>query len=251
MKVAIVCGSPSSEFLAPFENEDWEIWVLGNRYDRHKDHRVTRIFEIHDDLTEHENPNQYAKWLVAQNIPMVVGEGFPIKAQHVKVFPFDEAEALDKEGITLASSTAYMMAMAIMDGATDISVYGVDMAVDDVEYRWQRPCMWGWVKLARGMGINVTLPKESALFNFEYVEGRNCGGKPDFAKPPFTEKAFRDMVDVHTTKIGEYSDQIARLQQLIQTHDGCRQVYERMAKVARGVESGIENLTLTGTVTIK
>jgi len=95
MKIAIVCGSPSSEFLAPFEDEDWEIWVLGNRYDKHEHHRVTRIFEIHDDLSEHEHPDLYAQWLRDKNIPLIVGEKFPEKGKHVKVFPYDEVMALD------------------------------------------------------------------------------------------------------------------------------------------------------------
>ena len=78
MKVAIVCGAPSSEFLAPYDDESWEIWVLGNRLDRHLDKRVTRVFEIHDDLSEHDDPTAYKQWLVDKKLPLVVGEAFAL-----------------------------------------------------------------------------------------------------------------------------------------------------------------------------
>ena len=35
MKVCIVGGCPNSEYLAPFSDAEWEIWALGNQYDRH------------------------------------------------------------------------------------------------------------------------------------------------------------------------------------------------------------------------
>jgi len=150
------------------------------------------------------------------------------------------------------------MAMAILEGATEIGVYGVDMAVTDHEYFWQRPCMWGWVRFARGRGIKVTIPKESALCKMDYQEGRDwqggktvTGSNPAFAKPPFTQAAFNEMADIHIKKIVEYNNQIAGLEQLINTHAGCQQAYERLTKVARAVESGVDNLTLSGTVTIK
>ena len=59
MKVCIIGGAPSSEFLAPTDS-DYEIWVHGNQLDKHLDHRVDRIFEIHDDLSEQQAG--YPKW---------------------------------------------------------------------------------------------------------------------------------------------------------------------------------------------
>ena len=146
-KLAIVCGSPSSEMDAPFDDETYDIWVLGNRYDRYEDKRVTCIFEIHDDLSEHNAG--YVKWLVDTKIPLVVGKKFPWAGGNVNVFPFDEAEKLLGQTY-LTSSPAYMMAKAILDGYRHIEIYGVDMAVHDHEYFWQRPCMEGWVGFAKG-----------------------------------------------------------------------------------------------------
>jgi hypothetical protein len=248
-KIAIVCGSPSSEFLAPFDNKEWDIWVLGNRLNKFKDKRVTRIFEIHDDILK-EGGLKYAKWLVSQNIPMVVGEKFPVTAKHVKVFPFDKAEKLIGHTY-LTSSSAYMMAMAILDGATHIGVYGVDMAVDDHEYFWQRPCMDGWIHFARGRGIEVIIPEVSNVGKCDYVEGRGRGGKPDFSKAPYTQEEFLKMAQIHANKIDVLQAQIVQLQADIHTHGGAQQVYERLAKVARATEAGIKLDSLTNSFSTK
>ncbi len=222
-KIAIVCGSPSSEFLAPFEAEDWEIWVLGNRLDRFKGKRVTRIFEIHDDISN-EGGLKYAEWLVAQGLPLVVGEKFPLTGSNIEQFPFDRAEELIGHTY-LTSSSAYMMAAAILFGATHIGVYGVDMAVDDHEYFWQRPCMDGWIHFARGRGIEVTIP---AISN-----------------APFTQDGFQQMADKHGVIITKLRNEIRECELAIEGHSGAQQAYERLAKVARATEAGIiiQNLT--------
>lgn len=249
-KLAIVCGSPSSEFLAPFSDESFDIWVLGNRINRFDGKRVTRIFEIHDDLSEHGDATKYAEYLASKNVPMVVGAGFPIKADHIKVFDFESASRLIGQTY-LTSSPAYMMAQAIMDGYDEIGIYGVDLAVDDHEYFWQRPCMEYWIGYAKGLGIKVVIPEVSAIGKASYIEGAGCGGKPKFAKPPFTEMAFKQLEDMHQKKIDEYFDKIRNLEKMIQTHDGLRQAYARMAKVARAVEAGVDNIDLLNTVSLK
>ena len=248
-KIAIVCGSPSSEFLAPFEDESWEIWVLGNRLDRFKGKRVTRIFEIHDDI-EKEGGDKYAKWLVAQKTPLVVGEKFPITGDNIKQFPFDKAEKLIGHTY-LTSSSAYMMAMAILDGATHIGVYGVDMAVDDHEYFWQRPCMDGWIHFARGRGIEVTIPNVSNVGKCDYVEGRGKGGKPDFSKAPFTQDNFQIMADKHGSIITTLREEIRERELAIEGHSGAQQAYERLSKIARATEAGIAIQNLTDSFAIK
>ena len=90
-KLAIVCGSPASEMLAPFDDKNYEVWVLGNRSENYP--RYDLIFEIHDEVEEGHDP-RYPQWLVDKNIPLIVGKSFSIKADHVTVFPFDESEEL-------------------------------------------------------------------------------------------------------------------------------------------------------------
>lgn len=249
-RLAIVCGAPASEMLAPFDDEEnYEVWVLGNRHNRYP--RYDRVFEIHDDLTEHGDPNGYADLLVSLGVPLVVGSGFPVQDDPmVEVFPFEEARAI--MGRTyLTSSTAYMVAYAIIHGYPHIRLYGVDMAVDDHEYFWQRACLEAWIGLAKGRGIDIDTHETSPVLRSDYVEGVGCGGKPDFSLPPFTQDQFQQMAAIHARSIRECSQQIEALQGKIQAHGGAQQAYERLAKVARAVEMGQKIQTITEQATVK
>lgn len=247
MRIAVVGGCPETEHLAPYNDERWEIWVLGNQYDRHENRRVTRIFEIHDNLSGHDE--RYPQWLVDKKIPTVVGKHFPITAEHVSVYPEDEANEL-MGGEYLSSSPAYMVAMAILEGAEEIAIYGIEMAVNDHEYFKQRPEMYAWIAYAKAKGIKITIPGESSLFKGGYVEGRDWGGKIDMEKPPFTEVQFAEMAQVHQNKVNEYEVQKSKIVDLIHSHDGARQAYERLSRVARATESGIEVGSLSDTVIV-
>lgn len=250
MKVAIVGGCPSTQDNAPYDDPEWEIWVHGNQYDRHADRRVSRIFEIHDDLSEHGYPLEYATPLVETQISMVVGEKFPLTADNVDVFSFQAANAL-MGGEHLTSTPAYMMAQAILDGATDIAIYGVDMAVDDHEYFYQRPAMYAWIAFAKARGINVTIAEGSSLFNDIHVEGRDSGGKPEYEQPPFTEKEFSAMAQLHADKMVELKQQQDALGVYISTHDGAKQTYKKLAQVARGTEAGQKLVSLSDVTSVR
>lgn len=252
MKVAIVCGSPSSEFLAPFDDNEWKIWVLGNRLHHYKGKRVDRVFEIHNNLSEHTHPDKYVEWLIAQNIPMVVSETFP-DAHHVERFNYDESENL-YGSLYLTSSPAYMISYALARGATDIGLYGVDLAIDNHEYYWQRPCVEAWIGFAKGMGVNVCIPEISPVGKCSYVEGRDWNGvKNEYGKTGgiFSQQEFINMADSHSQKIGLIDEQISQLVADKHTHNGARQAYERLAKVARASEARMDINSLSDTTIIK
>lgn len=246
MKIAIVGGSPSSANLAPFEDESYEIWVHGNQMNRYQGKRVSRIFEIHDDLSEHGDVHKYSSWLASLGIPMTVGRGFPIEAQHIDRFPFYKAEEMLQGKLT--STPAYMMALAILQGATHIAIYGVDMAVDDHEYFLQRPAMYAWIGYAKALGIDIYIPPESSLFVDRHQEGVGSGGKPDLQVAPFTAAQFLAVAGMHAQQIADAQSQIDALTARIHAHTGARQAYERLAKVARAVGSGQDIKTLTETI---
>ena len=242
-KLAIVGGSPSSEMLAPFNDPEYEVWVLGNRSQNYT--RFDRIFEIHDDISEHDE--RYAQWLVDKNIPMVVGSDFPIKADHVEAFPFDESVKLFGK-LYLTSSPAYMLCYAILHGYTHIELYGVDMHIDDHEYFWQLRGVEAWVGFAKGRGITVIPHKTSPVCRSSYVEGVEGGGKPEFSLPPFTEDELLLLAKKHTEKIDKATAEVNRLKDIIHSNDGARQAYLHLARTARAIESGIEIETLQTTV---
>ncbi len=263
MKIAIVCGSPSSEFLAPFDDDSWDIYVLGNRLNRFIDRglRVTKVFEIHDCLIEHSDPVKYYQYLLSKGLPIVAGEKLPVALTPVgealvTKFDYPASEKLFGS-LYLTSSPAYMMSQAISDGATHIGIYGIDLSIDDHEYFWQRPCMEAWIGFAKGRGIEVTIPEVSHIGKSSYVEGRDWDGvKNNYnarksSKAPFTEQEFQGVADMHRAKVSELEGQRDDLLMKINAHSGSQQTYERLARVARAVEAGVEVNSLHETVSIK
>ena len=159
MKIAIIGLSPTSHELAPWDDTTWEKWGLP--WDAYAP-RMDRLFEMHDmllltgihsrrpvdyldRLEEYENLYMQEDWLNA------------------KAYPFDEVAKTT--GYYWNSSPAYMLAMAIHEGADEIGIYGVDLTDSD-EYGYQKPNMEYLIGLARGKGIKVHIPDESALCKF-------------------------------------------------------------------------------------
>jgi hypothetical protein len=60
------------------------------------------------------------------------------------------------------STVAFMIALAIDEGAKEIGLWGIDLIVGD-EYSYQKPCAEFWLGVAHGKNITVTLPHTSAL----------------------------------------------------------------------------------------
>ncbi len=252
MKIAIVCGSPSSEFLAPFDDPAWEIWVLGNRTDRFKDKRITRIFEIHEDLTQHGDVAAYAAHLEDFGKPLIVGETFPRSGPYITPFDYARSEAL-YGSLYLTSSPAYMMSHAISEGATEIGIYGVDLAVDNHEYYWQRPCMEAWIGFAKGRGIKITMPDVCPVGKADYAEGRDWDGVNHAygKKGLFSQNEFEKMARLHIDSMAAIDEKIAQLVADKHTHGGAVQAYQGLSRTARAHEAGTKINSLLDTIRIK
>lgn len=229
MKVAIVGGSPLTRDLAPYES-DWEIWVLANQLDRYAGKTIHRVFEIHDDLSEHGDVEKFWEFVCEVDVPRVVS---PEHSQYGEPFPYEEAQNLLGVDL-LTSSPAYMMAYALVnysDILTDIGIWGVEMALDDHEYFKQRPAMYAWIAYASARGINITIPEQSTLFREGYCEGRDWNNSKK--KGPFSQ-------DVLMKKSKEHDARKEQLMREVEAHNGAAQAYRNMAQVARAVESGVD-----------
>jgi hypothetical protein len=160
LKVAILGTAPSSRDKAPYNDPSWQIWSCspGNMGVP----RVDVWFEIHNNLLLPENISYggpYIEWLKQQK--------FPIYMQDNSLVP--NAIALPKDELVgmfgkyfFTSSFAWMMAMAMKMGASEIALFGVDMASKN-EYILQRPGGHYFMQLAATRGIRVTVPFESDL----------------------------------------------------------------------------------------
>lgn len=240
MKVVLIGGAPGWE-KADFDAE--HVWVLGNQMDRYQDKRVTKIFEVHENLDQHDKI--YPQWLIDHNIPLIVSEQFPhCFCPHLTVFNYYEAAKLIGENFS--STPSVMMAQAIMDGATEIDIYGIDMALDEHEYFMQRPSMEQWIGYAKGSWIKVTI-HDSPLGYTTYREGRDW---PDKGFTGYDENDYQEMATYHQQEMDKMEFEISKLLAMedrckelkgrFQGHDGARQVYKRLAKLQRAKDSGLD-----------
>lgn len=194
-RVAILGTAPSSRPAAPyplpgcpFDQKDWEVWCVG--LDPMK---ITsgwhRWYEIHSPeyLIDKQNPDYappnelHVRWL----------QEMAQKGAHIRLLrpspTIPEAKIVDRQGIIdewpgpfarefRNSTIAWMMAEAILEGAAEIGLWGVDMALAS-EYQSQRSGVFFFLDQCFRRNIKVHLPPESDLFygTGEYPE---CGENP-------------------------------------------------------------------------
>lgn len=155
LKVAIVGLASSTHSDAPWFDDTWEKWGLP--WDDKGWPFMARHFEMHDQrLLDSEHSKRgpdYAERLKDCE-----------KLYTQENYPF-EAVAKTIGQAYWNSSIAYAMALAIHEGAREIAIYGVDMDGTD-EYAYQKANMEYLIGVARGRGIQVYIPPQSALCKF-------------------------------------------------------------------------------------
>ncbi len=185
-KIAIV-GCSDSKDLAPYDDTSWEIWSMNNAYAHVK--RRNLWFEIHPIKFENgkyyrrklikpgifkyvtdfrgANVQAYLEELAALDIPVLMQKKWDIIPKS-EVYPLEKAT--QTFGTYFTNSVSYMIAFALMQGATDIGCYGVDMATGS-EYGPQRPSCEFFLGIAAGMGVKVTVPPAADLLKTKFLYG--------------------------------------------------------------------------------
>ena len=116
------------------------------------------------------------------------------------------------------SSIAYMLALAIYEGAKTIGVWGVDMLRDE-EYAFQRPCVEYWLGIAKGRGIVLSIPVQSSLLKANHRYGYDI--KP--LAVGITETHLQ-------AKISDYEKALEENQKALLAIDGARQECEYLTQ---------------------
>ena len=170
-KIAIVGTSPRTKMDAPYNDPTWELWGLNHAYLFME--RIDRCFEIHD-LTQTDESvrmnDEHREKLKALACPVYTQTEYDWLPNST---PYPLSDILQEfQTNYFNNSVAYMVALAIYENATEIAVYGVDMAARS-EYGNQRPCCEYWLGLARGRGIKVYLPDASDLCKVGILYGFN------------------------------------------------------------------------------
>jgi hypothetical protein len=141
--------------------------------------RWDRWFEMHaPDALPGVYPqiwNDHKAWLKAFPGPIYMhdkSDEFPTSVE----FPIQEMR--DKFDDYYTSTVAFMLALAIHEEAEEIHLYGVDMIGDD-EYGFQKANTEYLLGYAKGCGIKVYVPPQSALLHGDGIYGLP-GEKTDF-----------------------------------------------------------------------
>jgi len=157
--ICLVGTAPDSFNLTPVDNPDWTIWSCSPGTMGIK--RADKLFELHR-FEPHQPWFQptYIEYLQNFKGDVIMSAEVP-SIKNCKLLPYEALVA--KYGpYFFTSSIAWMMAMAIEEGADKIALYGIEMAAT-TEYHDQRMGCQYFAMLARSMGIEVGVPPESDL----------------------------------------------------------------------------------------
>lgn len=111
---------------------------------------------------------------------------YPFAAVQESVFKGFPRGLWDTQKDWYNSSPAYMIALALHEGATTIGLYGIDV-LDDSEFTLERPCLEYLIGLAVGRGVEVVIPEgPTALGKF-----RGTGIKLGNMSPTYTGRYGR------------------------------------------------------------
>lgn len=165
-----ICGlATSSMHDAPaVGTTNWEVWQLAWSHipaDRLFEPHVLSEIDRYDAHLEGRLRGQYREGLRGLDMPIYMKEAYPEFPSAVR-YPIEDV--ITTIGVDyFTSSIAYMAALAIHEhrigrAVRKIGIWGVDLCADG-EYQYQRPCVEYLIGLARGMGIQVFVPKNSTL----------------------------------------------------------------------------------------
>jgi len=186
LRVAIV-GTAPSWTQTPWNDPTLQIWSLNDAYmnglpradawfDQHplshfyyrpKGQKV--VYAEHVPYGFYVRPEGHIEWLQQQSrtIPVYLQADPPAGfGPHARRFPLEEVEAAfgKWEQPYDASGPSYMLALAMLQGATEIHVYGIHLSTAH-EYREQRP-QWEFL-LGRYLGRTVTQRTEGQVRIYE------------------------------------------------------------------------------------
>ena len=117
----------------------------------------------------------------------------------------NRAGSKEKTAVFL-SSFDYMIAYAILKGATQIEVYGFDFGHTKTEYKYQIPGKNFWLGYCAGRGIDLILEEETALLNYKMYgyEGVNMIQRQELEKiEAFMTAEFEESAADHHVLQGE------------------------------------------------
>jgi len=172
-KIAII-GYTDSRFDAPYAEDGWEMWGLNNLHVQTPPEQMakfTRWYDLHDRATI-TSDEAHVAFLKNTELPVYTWTANP---EWPTSLSYPREEIIEEFGRYFTNSISWMIAHAILEGATTIGVWGVDMA-QSTEYAAQRPSCEYFLGLAAGLGVEIIIAETSDLLKTAVLYGESDGG---------------------------------------------------------------------------
>jgi len=160
-RVVAICGTAGSsreEIMS--QPDDVELWGLNLSYKWMP--RCDRWFELHDpNIYRGVFTAEHREWLRTASCPVYMQQRMDEFPSSV-AFPVEDVTEQGRLRSYFTSSIAYMIALAVHEGVSEIRLLGANMATGS-EYAYQRAACEYWIGVAEARGINVYLPPSSPL----------------------------------------------------------------------------------------
>jgi hypothetical protein len=207
MKIALLGSAPSSCQLAPFQDQEWEVWACSPM--NHTAPRIDAWFELHN-LDRKVVPGNEPYIAALQRHPRVYVAHEDPRLPHGIIYPKDEVYRFFGNSTFLdsfmQSQVSYMLAFAIMQKPETIGLWGIDMAAGE-EYATQRPGCHYFFTEAQKRDIEIVAPPQSdileALPPYGYKEFN-----PMYWRSKARKQELRHAIDVARQKIAEATHEI-------------------------------------------
>ena len=198
-----ICGTAPTRAAIPWNDPTLEIWALNDMHVLNLP-RADRWFDLHpfDKMYFRKGeqpvfagdvpagffvrPQGHLEWLRKQTIPVYVQDAAQLGTPNAVTFPRERCER--EIFPTYCSSPAWMVALALLEGVTELHVYGIHLATE-WEYIHQRPNFESLLTLAAARGVKVILPKGCPLMRGSHQYGFE--EDPDTAKTALKRKMDR------------------------------------------------------------
>lgn len=180
LKVAILGGAAKEKYFTRAQyDHTWEIWGLNSiRPDQRADQsrwapiRWARMFNLH--RFEHLNRDAYQYLILDMDwsknnprVPMCVVDSWHGLLANEHLFQREELRTLSPRGGRYhAGSFDMLVAYALFEGATEIVLHGICLALDSArsEPISARACLEYWCGVAEGRGVMVVVQPDCDIF---------------------------------------------------------------------------------------
>lgn len=197
-KVALV-GKGLTRREAPFGQEGWELWGLNGPPADGWDAPIeshTRWFQLHPPVYLRKHwPQGITEldhdWTRRRGVRLYMDRHYP-EYPDSEAFPVREMEALTSHGRYHSSSMDWMIALAILEGFKEISLYGMGISTPpnrNGEPISARATMEYWAGVAEGRGAIVRTTDEGDLFQIVHMAKMMSNLRYGFDREPALDLA--------------------------------------------------------------